>query len=244
MFHAGLLPRPEPPAPDWPARLRAQAAHLRDPRLRAFCAAGTVPGHTPLREVPLLALDLETTGLDPERDGIVSLGLVPLTLERVQASAARHWLLRPRVPLGDAAVTVHGITHQQIDQAPDLDAVLGEVLQALAGHVVVVHCRAVERGFLDSALRRRLGETLDFPVIDTMALEARWRRTPVPLWRRWLGQAPAPVSLRLAACRERYGLPRYRLHHALTDALATAELLQAQVAHHLLPDTPVRELWL
>lgn len=244
MFHAGLLPQPEAPAPDWPSRLRQQAASVRDPRLRAFCETGTVPGHTPLRDVPLMALDLETTGLDPEHDGIVSLGLVPLTLDRVQASAARHWLLRPRVALHNEAVAVHGITHQQIAQAPDLDDVLGEVLQALAGHVAVVHCHAVERGFLDSALRRRLGEALAFPLIDTMALEARWCRRPVPLWRRWLRRAVPPVSLRLAACRERYSLPRYRLHHALTDALATAELLQAQVAHHLTPDTPVRDLWL
>jgi len=38
-------------------------------------------------------------------------------------------------------------------------------------------------------------------------------------------------------------LPRYRLHHALTDALATAELLQAQVAHRFTPDTPLSALW-
>lgn len=244
MFHAGLLTTRQAPVPDWPTWLQAHAQSARDPRLRAFCATGTVAGTTPLREVPLMALDIETTGLDPVHDGIVSLGLVPLTLDRVQASAARHWLLRPRVPLPDRAVTLHGITHQQIVQAPDLDDVLGEVLAAMAGHVMVVHCREIERGFMDSALQRRLGETLAFPVIDTMALEARWQRRPLPLWRRWLGHAPRPVSLRLAACRERYGLPRYRLHHALTDALATAELLQAQVAHHVSPDTPVRTLWL
>lgn len=244
MFHTGLLPSPTPSAPDWPAWLRERALTAGDPRLRAYCDAGAVPGSTPLCEVPLMALDMETTGLDPDHDGIVSLGLVPLTLDRVRASAARHWLLRPRVPLADQAITLHGITHQQIVQAPDLDDVLGEVLAAMAGHVMVVHCREIERGFMDSALRRRLGETLAFPVIDTMALEARWHRRPLPLWRRWLGRAPRPVSLRLAACRERYGLPRYRLHHALTDALATAELLQAQVAHHFSADTPVQALWL
>jgi DNA polymerase-3 subunit epsilon len=38
-------------------------------------------------------------------------------------------------------------------------------------------------------------------------------------------------------------LPRYRLHHALSDALASAELLQAQVAHRFEPQTPLRDLW-
>jgi len=50
-------------------------------------------------------------------------------------------------------------------------------------------------------------------------------------------------SIRLADSRRRYGLPRYRPHHAMTDALSSAELLQAQVAHHFAPDTPIRDLW-
>ena len=37
-------------------------------------------------------------------------------------------------------------------------------------------------------------------------------------------------SLRLDAARRTHGLPRYASHHALTDAVAAAELLLAQVA--------------
>ncbi|MCW8904463.1 MAG: 3'-5' exonuclease, partial [Sedimenticola sp.] len=91
------------------------------------------------------------------------------------------------------------------------------------------------------ALLRRLGESIEFPVIDTMALEQyilHRRQSPwARLMRRPLG------SLRLGDCRERYGLPHYQAHHALTDALATAELLQAQIAHHFQNDTPLGELW-
>jgi len=47
----------------------------------------------------------------------------------------------------------------------------------------------------------------------------------------------------LAPSRERYRLPRYRAHHALTDALASAELLQAQVAHRFSPQTQLNALW-
>ncbi|MBB3142903.1 DNA polymerase III epsilon subunit-like protein [Halomonas organivorans] len=32
-------------------------------------------------------------------------------------------------------------------------------------------------------------------------------------------------------------------HHALTDALATAELLQVQIAYHYRPETPVGTIW-
>jgi DNA polymerase-3 subunit epsilon len=50
-------------------------------------------------------------------------------------------------------------------------------------------------------------------------------------------------SLRLLYARERYRLPAYENHNALVDALATAELLQAQIAKHKLAQIPVREIW-
>ncbi len=253
MLHAGQLFKTPatptaPPVPDWPAYLATLASSARDPRLRQYYRAGCPPGSTPLDQVPLVALDVETTGLDPARDGIVSLGLVPFTLQRIRASQARHWLLKPRVDLVDASVAYHGITHSQLADAPDLEDVLAELLALLAGQVVVVHCNAVERGFMNGALQRRLGEDIAFPVIDTMALEAQVRTpasAPAPRswWPRRPRAAPAAQSLRLAACRERYQLPRYTLHHALSDALGTAELLLAQVAHHHRPDTPLQALW-
>lgn len=230
-------------APDWSLRFAALAAQARDARLRDFYAAGAVSGDTALKDVSMVALDVETTGLDPARDEIVSIGLVPMTLQRIAASASRYWVLRPRAELQPESVTIHAITHAQIEAAPDFGAIVDALLPALAGHVVVVHCREIERAFLDRALQARIGEGLEFPVIDTMELEARLHRPPLSFFAWLFGRKPAPVSIRLADSRERYRLPRYRAHHALTDALATAELLQAQVAHRFTPETPLRELW-
>jgi DNA polymerase-3 subunit epsilon len=247
MLRSDLLRQPVANATletDWQRRFQALAESARDERLRAYYAAGMVDGDTPLSAVPLMALDVETTGLDPVKDGIVSIGLVPMGLERIRASASRHWILKPRVPLGEESVTIHGITDSQVSAAPDLKQVLSEVLAAMAGHVLVVHCRDIERQFLNGALRPRIGEAIEFPVIDTMELEARLHRHQPRGWLNWaMGRYPQQVSIRLADSRRRYNLPRYRPHHALTDALASAELLQAQVAHRFSPDTPVRELW-
>ena len=224
--------------------MRRLAEGARDARLKAFYAAGVPAGDTPLSAAPLLAMDVETTGLDPARDGIVSIGLVPMGMDRVRASASRHWIVKPRVMLAAESVTVHGITDSQVQDAPDLLQILDELLQRLAGQVMVVHCRAIERQFLDQALRARIGEGIAFPVIDTMALESRLHRRRAGLLDRLRGRRPAQPSIRLADSRHRYGLPRYRPHHALTDALSTAELLQAQVAHRFTPETPIRDLWL
>lgn len=231
-------------ASDWPQRFAMLAETARDPRLKAYYAHGIPSGTSPLHDVPMVALDVETTGLDTVRDGIVSIGVVPMTTTRIQLSASRYWVVQPRVELTPESVTIHAITHAQIEAASDMSAILGELLQALAGRIVVVHCRSIERGFLDTAFKARIGEGIEFPVIDTMELEARLHRKPPSLMDRLLGRRARAASIRLAASRTRYRLPRYRAHHALTDALASAELLQAQVAHRFSPQAPLRELWL
>jgi len=228
---------------DWQQRFATLAETAQDPRLKAFYAEGTLSGDSALHTVPMAALDVETTGLDPLRDGIVSIGIVPMSIRYIHSSRSCYWVVHPHVELTPESVTIHAITHAQVETAPDLDVILEEVLQALAGRIIIVHCRDIERRFLNASLRSRIGEGLQFPVIDTMELEARLYRKPVSLLTRLFGQRTRPTSIRLAASRARYGLPRYRSHHALTDALACAELLQAQVAHRFSPDTPLRELW-
>ncbi len=252
MLHGGLLQLPTDNrvpghgASDWQGRFAVLAEQTKDERLKAYYAAGMPAGDTPIKDVPLMAMDVETTGLNPAKDGIVSVGILPMSIDRIQSSASRHWIVQPHVPLADESVTIHGITHSQVADAPQLVDILGELLQAIAGHVLVVHCRAIERQFLNNALNRLIHEPIEIPMIDTMELEARLHRNkPPPSWwdRVVRKKQYKPVSIRLADSRRRYGLPFYKPHHALTDALATAELLQAQVAHRYSPETPLDELW-
>jgi len=225
---------------DWTEQFARLASSAQNPRLQAFYQAGVVSADTPLEQVPLMALDVETTGLDANQHAIVSLGLVPCNLRRIRCGDALYWVVKPVCELSSESVTFHHITHSDILHAPCLGQILDELLTAMAGKVMVVHYRNIERSFLDKAVRDHLGEGLQFPVIDTMQLEARLHRQPSwweRLWRR------EPVSIRLADSRLRYNLPSYSAHHALIDALATAELLQAQVATHYATNTPVGELW-
>ncbi|MBB3330111.1 DNA polymerase-3 subunit epsilon [Halomonas campaniensis] len=237
-----VLPPRRRQVPTWPEYLADRATRVQHPLLEGYFAAGCPAPDTPIGEVPLVAMDMETTGLDPRRHAIVSIGLVPFSLARIRLADRHYWVVRPPRPLNRQSVTLHRITHAEVEHAPDLEAILPALFEALAGRLVVVHYRQIERPFLDSAVQARLGEGLRFPVIDTMSLEARRHRQSVlARLRRWMGRPP--VSIRLHNSRERYGLPPYQGHHALVDALATAELLQAQIAAHYSPDTPVGELW-
>ncbi|MDT8453300.1 MAG: 3'-5' exonuclease [Gammaproteobacteria bacterium] len=228
---------------DWASYFEQQAQLCHDLDLRRFYSAGLPDVQTPLRELTFMALDFETTGMNARRDGIVSIGMVPFTLERIRPSAGHYWLVKPAGVLNVSSIEIHHITHSEVANAPDLDAVLGEVLDALSGHIPVVHFRNIERPFLDAAVVARRGEHCLFPLIDTMTIEAiSTRQGMMARLRRFMGLPQE--SIRLADSRTRYGLPDYVSHHAKVDAMATAELFQAQVARHYSPDTPVGELWL
>lgn len=227
---------------DWPSYYAERASECQQTALSSFYSAGVVAPDTPIAEVPFAALDLETTGLNPQRNNIVSIGVVPFTMQRVQLRAGRHWVVKPDAGLTDESVRFHHLTHADVAEAPPLRAVLNEVLAALQGRVVVCHYLPIERQFLRYATRQCWQEEWVFPIVDTMQIERqRLRHSGASLMARWRRQEV--TSLRLNDCRRRYGLPAYTAHHAFTDALATAELLQAQWQRARIAEKTVGEWW-
>lgn len=183
------------------------------------------PPAQPARDLELLAIDLETTGLKPSRHEILSIGMVPLRGLTIDLSGARQLAVRPSGPHGvGQSATVHDITDDLAAAALPLEQVLPEVLGALEGRVLLAHHARIEVGFLTRACLASGREAPRLTVIDTVRLQRRVLRR---------GHAPGQVAeeeLALAAARRHLGLPRYRSHEALTDALACAELYLAQVA--------------
>jgi DNA polymerase-3 subunit epsilon len=191
--------------------------------VRDLVAALPEVDERPLPRVPLLAVDLETTGLDPDVDHVLSVGWVRLDGGSVSLADAREVLVAPPpgVDVGRSA-TIHGLTDDQVGAARPLEAVLPELLEALRGRVLVAHHARVETGFLAAATRRTWGCGLPLVAVDTLRLQ-----------RDLVADAhgeTAPGALRLDAARRRFGLPRYQAHSAGLDAIAAAELLLAQAA--------------
>jgi DNA polymerase-3 subunit epsilon len=212
-------------------------------RLQNFYRAGTYHDETPLSEINFVALDFETTGLDPEQNSIISIGLVPFNLQRIFCRQAKKWYINPQDKLQEDSIIIHGITHTDLKGAPDLLRILEQILTELAGKVVVVHYRRIERDFFDQNLRALINEGIIFPVVDTMHIESDIQKKQSQGMINWF-KRKRPKSVRLANTRSRYNLPPYPPHDALTDAIATAELLQAQVKYHFSPDTEIKKLWL
>lgn len=214
-----------------PDRRRTRLAAQAPPGPVRECLATPNPSpRTDVAALPLLALDLETTGLDPRADHILSVGFVPVDGLVIDLSGAQRLLCRADAEVGQSA-TVHRITDDALAEGITLHEVIDRVADALRGRVLLAHHAGIETGFLSVACQRTHGVPLPVEVVDTMDLQARVLRSHT-------GADLPPGALRLATARAHLGLPRYAAHEALTDALACAELYLAQVAR-LSGGTPI-----
>lgn len=200
---------------------RRQCAYAPQARM---LEQGLPAGRLRLADAELIAIDFETTGLDPARDHIIAAGWVLLRGDRIIMSSAREISVRNEAAAGvGQSAVIHGITDSDLDDAGSVEEMLAHLLPELAGRAVVAHAASIERGFLNALLRRLGGVPLLNPFIDTMTLERRLIEGKGGSVRELHG------DLTLDACRERRQLPGHQRHSAGADAIACAELLLAQL---------------
>jgi DNA polymerase III subunit epsilon len=179
--------------------------------------------------VSYLVVDAEMSSLDVSEGELLSVGWVLVEDGAIALSSARHHLIQPERSVGQSA-TIHHLRDCELDGAQTREAVLQHFLEAAAGRVLVAHNAALDLAYLNRVSRREFAAPILMPVVDTLIQEQRL------IQRR--EQAIKPGDLKLSACRARYNLPDFTAHNALSDALATAELLLA-MARHRSGDQPI-----
>jgi DNA polymerase-3 subunit epsilon len=203
----------------------ARALALRrapaDPSAAAYATTPLPAGRTPWREARWCALDFELTGLDRRQDEIISFGAVPIDGGRIRLRGAVSTLVRPSRELNETSIRVHGIRAADLARAPQLDEVIGSLLEALAGRVLIAHTAVVETTFLKRALSR-YGLRMRGPVVDTEVLGRVW------VWER---QRRLMRHIQLGELARALKLPADRPHVAIGDALTTAQAFLALASH-------------
>jgi DNA polymerase-3 subunit epsilon len=197
------------------SQVRRSLCRPRGDVARAYARAA-VRLDQPWRSAGYCAVDLETTGLDLRRDVIISFGAVGIVGGRVIARSSVYRLVGGADHVPPAAMAVHALRPADLADAPTWEESADLLLHALTGRVLVAHAAWVERAFLRRAFRAlRVPAPRIF--IDTAALARCAGLAP-------MGAAGEP-SLEVLA--HDLGLPVHEPHHALGDALTTAEVFLA-----------------
>lgn len=168
-----------------------------------------------------VAFDLETTGLEPERDRILEFCFIELDSDLNELG---RWsrVVDPQVPIPPEIQELTGITPDMVLGQPPFSLYAPRIQQLVAGATLIAHNHQFDVPFLDRELRRagREGITVDHPCIDTLAIERRVN------------------SHNLAKTYTRYtGQGMEGAHRSEADTMATVEVLRRQRAVHaaLLP---------
>jgi DNA polymerase III epsilon subunit-like protein len=125
---------------------------------------------TPLRALDFVALDTETTGLDPRRDALVALAVVPFVGGRPRPEAALVRLVNPRRPIPPAAQAIHGIGDADVRDAPAAAEVLPEFLGRCRGRTLVAHAAGFDVAVINGAARAAGLPCVTEPILDIGAL--------------------------------------------------------------------------
>jgi len=165
-----------------------------------------------IEETPLAVIDFETTGLSPGGDRVVEVTVV--RAEPTQAPCiALDTLVNPRRRV--AATEIHGITDEDVTEAPTFVEIAGDFARAIAGCAVASYNIYFDIRFAESELREAGIQSVP-PHFCLMYL------------RPMLGLGK---KCRLeAACRES-GISIPQMHMSACDAMAGAELMRMYLKH-------------
>ena len=154
-----------------------------------------------------VVFDLETTGLDSDRDQIIEIGAV--RVEKGEITERFHQMVNPGVSIPPEASEINHITNDMVKGQPRLKEVLPSFLEFVGTDVLAAHNGGFDASFLDTACMKN---RLDSPnrYFDTMRLSVYW---------------PNLKNRKLETFLKAAGIQNDHAHRALSDAEATARLI-------------------
>lgn len=164
----------------------------------------TLENKTILLYSNFVALDFETTGLNPKKDKIIEVGAVRVINGVLKDEFTA--LVNPKQSISEAAAAVTGITDEAVKDQRTISEVITELKEFIGCSPIVAHNAPFDIAFYERALRHCVLNT----VIDTLGISRK--------------QLPHLHSHKLSALAEYYGIEKNDEHRALDDAKTAAKV--------------------
>jgi DNA polymerase-3 subunit epsilon len=165
----------------------------------------------PLRTVEFLAVDTETNGFGGDRCELTEVGAVLVGGGELHDRFAS--LCAVRAPLSRGVQRLTGITQSMVDEAPEAEIILEDLVAQLEGRVLVAHNASFDRRVLAQACERAGLHWPDPPALCTLALARRF--------------APLATQRKLVPLAQSLGIDVVQAHRALADAETCGRVLCA-----------------
>ncbi len=164
---------------------------------------------TALAALPMLVLDLETTGLDVTRERVVQVGAIAMLGAKILDQPRLDQLINPEVPIPPNASRIHGLKDGDVAGAPTFVAFAPTLREVLSGRVVIGHNVGFDLAVLRHEAARVGLAWRDPPALDLVLLVGALE--------------PSLPDLGLETVARLLGVTIQGRHTALGDCAATAE---------------------
>lgn len=174
--------------------------------------SATQPTPVPWHLRPMAAIDTETTGLSPQTgDRVIELGVVAFD----NGEVTDRWsvLLDPQRPLDPDVTRLTGIKPEELEGQPTFADVVPQLLEKLAGRLLVAYNASFDRTFLIAEFSRAGAQ---------LPRGARWLDPLVFAKELQKGQG----NHKLGTVAKRLGVPLEEAHRAAADAECAGWVLQ------------------
>ncbi|MGO9378367.1 MAG: PolC-type DNA polymerase III [Dissulfurispiraceae bacterium] len=169
-----------------------------------------------LNAAKFYAIDIETTGLDFNKDEIISFACVPIINLRILVRDTFYTLIKPK-RYSYKAMRYHGISRDNLISAPGFEEVSDRILKTLDG-ILIGHTIEFDFTFLKTNFKS-LGVRFKRDLVD-IAMVERWLRRK---------RKTEENNLSLDGMIATYGLKQYYRHNAAADAFFAAQIFQLQM---------------
>lgn len=184
-------------------------------RYRA-CFENTWTDATPVAQVRFVVLDSETTGLDPRKDRLITIGAVSVVDGEIVLEDSYEALLK--VEYNTSAITVHGVTRDESRAGLDEPEALKQFLDYLKDGVIVGHHIGHDVDTFNAGYERHFGFKMSNISLDTMALALVLEQDGA------FASFENFKNFSLDALCDRFGVIPHDRHTAPGDAFITAQV--------------------
>lgn len=115
----------------------------------------------PWYEQPIVAVDVETTGLDPFESEVIEMGWAFFNPDKQTFEDPHSQLIKPKGDMG--ATHIHGIEKEDVADKPEFEDILEDVTDLLSGVLMVAQNRGFDVRMLQAELNRYSDEPVSMP---------------------------------------------------------------------------------
>jgi DNA polymerase-3 subunit epsilon len=192
--------------------------------------AAEMSGDAMWRDLPVALIDVETTGRDASVDRVVELGIA--VGQGGEVVRRHNWLINPGRTIPDEVRAVHGISDEDVKDAPRFEVVVAAIAEALAGCIPAAYNAPFDRAFVTNEFARSgYKPDGDAPPCPALRREVEWIDPLV--WARELQRDERSKTLIDVAAR--LGITHENAHRASDDAEAALRVMYALATDDRVP---------